>query len=442
MGFKTALAIVSLLSDFFLTGWIMNWAPINRMLTESSYFSGGCTQENLENCNYQQVHIATLWSFVLLSELTVLPCGIMMDCFGPVLFSLFISFVHVGSLVSLYYLPKNSDYLIIPFFFLGMVAQAIFLLATRVVYIFNSREARKRWVVACVTLFDTSAICTMFFYELWDVNILEIKDVFIILAVIGGVLLGVQCVCWIGIRRETYAANDVVMMVETPTLGVISKDLVMIETPPLREKYIPTQYDELEEIVVPVSEIFCGCKFYFFIILCALNIFRIRYFLGLAVYTLIYLDDRGTYLHILGYCFALSMVFSPLADKTVRKLESWGAQFHIMNGVITMYFITWMIPNLPVQIVTFTLFIIGRLFCFTVLTAFATAEFSEKRVGLVIGSGFMLAAIPGAFMYVIVDVGLDDFDGNFWLFHLMCIFLGLVASLIIWVMEQKLQLKA
>ena len=160
------------------------------------------------------------------------------------------------------------------------------------------------------------------------------------------------------------------------------------------------------------------------------------------MYTLIYLHDNGTYLRILGYCFALSILLSPIADKTLRKIKSWRAQFHLMNGTITLYFVTWMIPSLPVQIVTFALFILARLFCFTVLTAFCIAEFSEKRYGLVLGSGFMMAAIPGAFMYEIVDVGLDSFDGNFWAFHLMCIFLGLVASLIVCVMERKLQLKA
>jgi len=91
-----------------------------------------------------------------------------------------------------------------------------------------------------------------------------------------------------------------------------------------------------------------------------------------------------------------------------------------------------------VQLVTFALFVVARLFCFSVLTEYCTAGFSEKRVGLVLGAGFTIAAIPGVFMYKIVDVVLAKYDGNFWMFHLMCIGLSVVSFIIICGMRGKL----
>jgi len=67
---------------------------------------------------------------------------------------------------------------------------------------------------------------------------------------------------------------------------------------------------EVEDL--SLFDIFTSYKFYFFALVCAVNIYRIRYFLGLAGYTLIHLHDKGTYLQLLGYSFALSPVFAPV----------------------------------------------------------------------------------------------------------------------------------
>jgi len=399
MSFKTALATFCLIMVFVLTGWIMNWPPLNVMLTNAGYFAEDCISDP---CNEQQVSISTLWSFVMLSEFTVLPNGIIMDYIGPALFSLFLGVIHVISMLSIYYMSKNSSLLVIPFFCIGLVTQGCYLLASRTVFIFDSREGRKRWVVAVCALYDTSAISTMFFFEFWELDIIRAEDVFLILAVIGGALLFAQFVCWIGLRRAD----------------------------PVRDVYLTP--DEGSSADGPtLSDIFCGCKYYFFLVFCAINVYRIQYFLGVVVYTLHDLNDNGTYLHILGYSFALSVVVSPLANKVLGCIDSWAVQFHLVNGLVTSFFVTWLIPNLPVQLVTFTLFVIARLYCFTVLTEYCTAKFSENRVGLVLGSGLTAASLPGAFTYKIVDVVLEMYHGNFWVFHVMCIGLGSFLSLLI-----------
>merc|ERR1719233_198015 len=105
---------------------------------------------------------------------------------------------------------------------------------------------------------------------------------------------------------------------------------------------------------------------------------------------------------------------------------------------MTSYFFTWLIPSLTVQICTYALFILGRFFLFTILTGFCTDEFSEKRVGFVLGSGITIAAIPGKFMYAIVDDGLENYDGNFWPYHLMCIALSIPVAVVTYIMKRKL----
>jgi len=57
MSFKIALATVCLILDFVLTGWIMNWAPLNVMLANAGFYADTCSSEP---CDEQQVKIATL----------------------------------------------------------------------------------------------------------------------------------------------------------------------------------------------------------------------------------------------------------------------------------------------------------------------------------------------------------------------------------------------
>lgn len=441
MFFKTSLAVVSLLTDFLFTGWILNWAPINVMLTSEGYYSDLCTAPDnwltskahpkYTTCDEQQVWISSLWSAVLLAEFTNLPSGVILDYLGPTLFSLCILIVHVGSLVATICLSKNSPILPITFFFMGTAVQSCSLLAMRTVYIFKTSRARKRWLVACCTIFDSSAICTMIYYNLWSVKLISLKLMFWVIAILGGVLFGAQCFFWYGYNKAPSSSEDLVVVLEE--FPLLDKTLTCVVGEEIR--------DENKKVCWSLVDIFCDYKFYFFILLCAVNIYRIRYFLGLAEYTLVYLNDTGTYLQLLGYCFALSVVFAPLADKVLSKMESQFQALHLVNFSITMYFITWLIPNLPLQTVTYALFILARLFTFTVLSEYCSKEFTERRFGLVMGAGFMAASIPGAFMYKIVKVVLEKYNGNFWVFHLMCISMSIPVSFIICIVQRKLEHK-
>jgi len=62
---------------------------------------------------------------------------------------------------------------------------------------------------------------------------------------------------------------------------------------------------------------------------------------------------------------------------------------------------------------------------FVILNDYITREFSEKWFGMIMGLGFVAAAIPGTFTYLIVEVGLKRFGGNFWVFHVMCIIMAI-----------------
>jgi len=66
-----------------------------------------------------------------------------------------------------------------------------------------------------------------------------------------------------------------------------------------------------------------------------------------------------------------------------------------------------------VQLVTFSVFVFARLIFFVVLNDYITSEFTEKWFGMIMGLGFVAAAIPGCFTYVIVNIGLKHFKGNF-----------------------------
>jgi len=437
MFLKTSLAVVTLLTDFLFTGWILNWAPMQVMLTHEGYYCDMCTTQisiilskttPTCSCDEQQVGISMLFSAILLSEFTVLPSGILLDYMGPAVFSLVIFTTHVVSLVSTIFMSRNTHLLCITFFLMGTSAQACSLLAMRTVYIFETPRAQKRWLVACCTVYDSSAICTMIFFNLWEVKLIQIEDIYWTQAILGGVLYGAQFFFWYGLNKVTSKSKDLdIVTEEVPLLGNQMKSTANEDTLDEREK----------NRGLSLSDIFLSYKFYFFVLLCAVNIYRIRYFLGLANYTLIYLLDTGIYLQLLGYCFVLSAVFAPFVDKILSNIQSRPLQLHIVNVSITSYFLTWLIPSLPVQIITFILFILARLFTFAVLADYCAVEFTKKRFGFVFGAGFTAASIPGAFLYKVVRVVLARFDGNFWVFHLMCIGMSIPMGLTIWSVKRN-----
>jgi len=73
---------------------------------------------------------------------------------------------------------------------------------------------------------------------------------------------------------------------------------------------------------------------------------------------------------------------------------------------------------------------------FVILNDYITREFSEKWFGMIMGLGFVAAAIPGTFTYLIVEVGLKRFGGNFWVFHLMCIVMAIPTTVAISLMRR------
>jgi hypothetical protein len=429
---KALLTVVSLMTNFLITGWILNWAPMDVMLTNEGYYADLCTRQTLSLsssskdahtfCDEQQVGISSLWSAVLLSEFTILPNGVLMDFVGPAFFSLFLCIIHVGSLVATIYMSRSSCLLPITFFCMGTATQGCALLAMRTVYIFKTPRARKHWIVACCTILDCSAICTMIFYNLWDFQLIDINGMFWTLAILGGVLFAALFVFWFAFNRLSSTSENAV---------------IVTEENPLLEFAVNLIGDEEAIGNLTLVDLFRSHKFYFFILLCAVNIYRIRYFLGIADYTLIYLHDKGTYLQLLGYCFLLSLVFAPLVDKILSQIENRTSSLHLVNVTVTALFLPWLIPNLPLQILTFALFIFARLFTFAVLNEYCSEEFTEKRFGLVMGSGFVAAAIPGAFTYEIVQVVLTEYNGNFWFFHLMCIGMAIPMAVIICLLHPK-----
>jgi len=172
------------------------------------------------------------------------------------------------------------------------------------------------------------------------------------------------------------------------------------------------------------------------------NIYRIRYFLGLVGFTLRNLNDNGTYLQIFGLSFPISVVFAPVVHKMLSMLSSQYSHLRCINASILAFFVTWMIPDLRVQIVTFSLFIVARLFTFSVLTAYGATEFSVEHFRLVTGAGYLAAAIPEAFTCKIVDVVLDKYHGNFWIFHLICMCVSIPVALITWYFQRKSEWQA
>jgi len=417
MFYKISLAVVTLAAQFFLTGWIYNWAPLDIMLTNEGYYADDCYTRStsltttLLSCNKQQVEISTLWSAVLLTESTVLPAGILMDFIGPPLFSLFILVTHVVSLVVTIKMPRETPMLYIPFLMMGTASNACCLLAYRTVYIFKTPEARQVWVVVASMLFDSSSVLTIIFYWFWDYGYIDLDGIFWILAILGAVLYGAIALLWVAFINATDDSDSILAI------------------------------NEEGPMVVSVFDIITCAKFYFFVFLCTVSIYRIRYFLGLVEYTLNDLSDNGTYVQLLGWSFLLSVVLAPFVNRILSKLKSHFSHLHCINVSILAFFVTWMIPSLQLQLVTFILFILARLFTFSVLTEYCATEFPAERFGFVMGTGFLAASIPGAFTYKIVDIALADFKRNFLIFHTICITISIPVALVIWYFQRNFELK-
>jgi len=329
----------------------------------------------------------------MLSEFTIFPSGVFMDKVGPFIFTLYAGILHCGSCLLVVCMPKSSPLLVIPFFGCGAAAHAAALLAMRTVFIFDTPIGRSRWILVCVAIFDSSAISTMIYYSIWDADLMLVETVFKWLVILGMFLYGslVPLYAIFLFYKEASADNETL---KKPLVDEISNG-------------------EEGERKLTLSDILTGPAFYFTIFFSAVSIYRIRYFLGIANYTLTRLHDNGLYRECLGYSFGLSFIFSPIVDRILRSIKNIWMHFHLVNVLITVYFVFWLIPILPLQLVTFAIFVFVRLMFFVVMTDYCSTQFTEDWFGFVMGLGFVVAAIPGTFTYLIVEIALKKFHSNF-----------------------------
>jgi len=417
---KAGIAVLSLSVTFFFTGWVLNWGPFSHMLEHSGFYSNLCSDGSV-GCPAQQVAIAKLWSAVMLSEFTIFPSGLFMDMVGPLWFSIYAGILHCGSTWFVIVMSKCSPFLVLPFFGCGAAAHASALIAMRTVFIFDTPTGRSRWILICVSIFDSSAVSTMIYYNLWERNVMSIENVFKWLSILGMVLFGSLPPLYAGFLRcqERNAESN------------STKE-------PLMEEHSGAVDGEKK---LKIYDIVSSLKFYFTICFSCISIYRIRYFLGIAKYILQRLHDDGFYLQALGYCFCLSVLFAPIVDRLLRCVSSVWSRFHLVNFFISAYFVFWLIPILPVQLVTFALFIFARLLFFVVINEYCCNEFTKDWFGSIIGLGFVVAAIPGSVTYLMVDLVLKKFNSNFYLFHIMCMLMAIPVSIMVCFMKRHVDEK-
>jgi len=313
---KGGIAFVGVLVTFFFTGWVLNWAPLSNMLEKSGFYKDLCDPGSI-GCHEQQVAIAKLWSAIMLSEFTIFPSGVLMDCVGPILFTIFAGLVHCGSTIAVIFMSRNSPMLVVPFFGCGMAAHASALLAMRTVFVFDTPTGRSRWILICCTVFDSSAICTMIYYNLWQGYFISIDNVFKSLAVLGLVLFGSLFVLYASFRHWRRAKREIAIL-KTPLMEGVETSI------------------QVKRTEFTLHHVIESPSFYFIVFYSFVSIYRIRYFLGIANYTLKRLHDDGFYLEALGYCFCLTALFTPIVDRILRAIKSVWTRFHLVNGLITL----------------------------------------------------------------------------------------------------------
>jgi len=503
--FKIPLAVVTLLTDWFFTGWILNWAPLETMLVGDGFYANLCTvkledefDEDFDKvsfaiaheavaCPAQTVAISKLWSSVLFSEFTVLFSGIALDWIGPKWMTLVSGILHVIACWGMLALDRDSPYLMFPFFCAGTACQACGLIVMRSVFIWDTIRGRQKWILIACVLFDSSAVTTMIYLDIWQTNALNYYGVVWSILIMGAILFGAQFLLWQGFElemryklegteeeRKPLLEKNASASTEAALLAHMNAFLDGEDPGPPgskpEEERLPASApvlsgNQIEEIEVPdlnatnesqsvtsmdleqtsagidpdsltmevdsYRELFSSGRTYLFLFLCLISIYRIRYFLGLIHYTLQELGDRGLYLTLLGYSFALGAVFALPADWLLPRLNfMW--QFHLTNASITLFFVFWLIPSLPVQVLNFVTFIFARLVCFSTMFTYAGQAFGQSHFGVVTGLAFVTAAIPGAFTFAIVQLVLDPSnDVQFWHFHVMCLLLSIPTAIVI-----------
>jgi len=148
----------------------------------------------------------------------------------------------------------------------------------------------------------------MIYYNLWQGNFISIDDVFRSLAILGLVLFGSLFLLYSTFKQYRRTKS-----------GISSLEEPLIEEP---GSYNIKGKKQLERKELTLNQIIASPSFYFIIFYSFISIFRIRYFLGIANYTLKRLHDNGFYLQALGYCFCLTAIFTPIVDRLLIVVKS------------------------------------------------------------------------------------------------------------------------
>jgi MFS transporter, LAT3 family, solute carrier family 43, member 3 len=294
--------------------------------------------------------------------------------------------------------------------------------------------------------FDASAVIFLFCYLIYVHLQISRLVIFVVFGFVSVVLYGVLTVLWYIVEPEFNEKKRVALEYMTPTSPSISA----IDDLPSQQSLQPSSSSSSSPSPLPSLKSVHAQNwlqniptrlFYFITIYAAIQVLRFNAYFGSAFELLKYLGDESyhyLFTQIFVALLPLGFLTLPVIEYLFKHHGLLGS-FQVLNGLSIAYNIILLVPNLPVQVLTFILFITARALLYSLIGTYVAHMFGPVNSGMVYGVLQCIGAIANVLqypLYILVSYFAPGYRG---LTYLNIFFLAL-CGLLLWFCHHDLKI--
>lgn len=467
---KYSLIFVQILCAALFSGILFGWAPFQLIMINEGLYScsndesgsnggdpnetttqgGSSTPTDDDVCLSQQTNLNMLFT-IATSTFTVssLFIGMFVDHYGPTLTVIMNGIVVSSSLFLIGFSPVKDEGLFILIALLLGLGGGITLTGSFPIGFVVDQSHLPIVISAINCFFDASAVIFLFCYLIYVHLKISRLVIFLVFGLIAVGLYTLLAILWYFVEPE-FIERKAVMLKCLPESSLTSPPEADEPSPPSSPSasYSPLNHDASTP-AVSISSIYTKywihnipTRLFIFISLYgAIQVLRVNSFFGTILQHLEYLgDDAHHYLYTQLFIAFLPLGFFclPAIDYIFKKYGFVGS-FHVLNFLSIAYSIVLLIPNLPIQVITFLLFVSARALMYSLVGTYIAHMFGPLNSGKMYGAFSWVSTLANVFQYPLFILVSRTAPGYMGLTYLNIFFLSLCVPLL-WLCHHDLKL--
>ncbi|TMW56445.1 hypothetical protein Poli38472_006455 [Pythium oligandrum] len=408
---RVALVAVVLLSNLLFSGLVFGWAPLLLMLQEENQYAELC-EDPEDSCVEQENKLNLLFAAAsMAANVGALPIGMFLDSFGPKITIAIAAVIEIMGLVLMALADSQTFDVFLPGYLLLAFGGSVTMVSA-CPSSFLILEYQTAILAAISCLFDGSSSVFLVLYSIRSTYGIERRELFFGLVGVAAFVYTLLIGLW---HVNEDALKHAVAPVEAKPLlsEVVHLDSAEYETIEIRLDS-STSLAPVTLIDQPLRKQIMTFEYGYILTFALVQVLRANLYIGTANKLLDnYGDGEHEYLFtkIFSFVLPLGFLFIPVIDYVVEK-KGLSVSLIATNLLGVIFNTLELIPNLPLQCITFFVFAGYRAFLYAITSAFAAKTFGLKNIGTLSGLMFTASALVSLLEYPAVYISNAYFDGD------------------------------